>query len=318
MKLKVLFHDRCFDGLASAAVFSRFYREKVQPDAEIAYQGLAHQAGPVFPPGTFDGDENVVVDFRYSDDPRLTWWFDHHQSAFPTPGDRSHFEADRSGQKFFDPKAKSCTKFLCDTVAARFGFDAAPQAELVHWAEIIDGALFPDARTAVELTEPALQLMVGIEGSQDLEERRRIIGDMQRLPLSDVIRQPYAQALIQPLLAAHRSTVELLRKEARLERGVVFFDLSREGVEGFNKFIAYYLYPEARYTVGVTSSPSRAKVSVGSNPWRPTERRHDLSKICERYGGGGHAVVGAISLAPGEIAKARAVAQEIVTELQQG
>jgi hypothetical protein len=33
MKMKVLFHDSCFDGAASAAVFSRFYRERVNPGA---------------------------------------------------------------------------------------------------------------------------------------------------------------------------------------------------------------------------------------------------------------------------------------------
>src|ERR1022692_610002 len=39
--------------------------------------------------------------------------------------------------------------------------------------------------------------------------------------------------------------------------------------------------------------------------------------ICERYGGGGHARVGAISFEPGALKKARAVAAEIVAELKQ-
>ena len=29
--LKIFFHDACFDGTASAAVFSRFYREVIDP-----------------------------------------------------------------------------------------------------------------------------------------------------------------------------------------------------------------------------------------------------------------------------------------------
>ena len=44
-KLRVLYHDNCFDGLASAAVFSSFYRGKVVPGAEIEYEGLTHKAG---------------------------------------------------------------------------------------------------------------------------------------------------------------------------------------------------------------------------------------------------------------------------------
>jgi nanoRNase/pAp phosphatase (c-di-AMP/oligoRNAs hydrolase) len=49
---------------------------------------------------------------------------------------------------------------------------------------------------------------------------------------------------------------------------------------------------------------------VGAPP-----RRHNIATICERYGGGGHAVVGAISFAPDEVEKARAVMIEIVQEL---
>ena len=34
MRMHVLFHDNCFDGAASAAVFSRFYRERIHTDAK--------------------------------------------------------------------------------------------------------------------------------------------------------------------------------------------------------------------------------------------------------------------------------------------
>jgi nanoRNase/pAp phosphatase (c-di-AMP/oligoRNAs hydrolase) len=44
-------------------------------------------------------------------------------------------------------------------------------------------------------------------------------------------------------------------------------------------------------------------------------RTHNIAKICERYGGGGHAVVGAISFKPEEVEEARAAVREIVAEL---
>ena len=49
----------------------------------------------------------------------------------------------------------------------RFGFDSSPVAELVHWTDIIDGALYPDAKTAVEMKEPAMKLTMVIESTQD-------------------------------------------------------------------------------------------------------------------------------------------------------
>jgi nanoRNase/pAp phosphatase (c-di-AMP/oligoRNAs hydrolase) len=58
------------------------------------------------------------------------------------------------------------------------------------------------------------------------------------------------------------------------------------------------------------------KVSVGSNPWAPSPPVVNLAKICERYGGGGHARVGAISFDVTQNAEARKAAQDIVEELR--
>src|SRR5687768_15063707 len=99
MKLRVLFHDSCFDGAASAAVFTRFYREKVRKDVDVDYLGLAHKAGGEgISDSVFTGEENAIVDFRYSQSPKLTWWFDHHISAFQQAGDEEHFQKDQSGR----------------------------------------------------------------------------------------------------------------------------------------------------------------------------------------------------------------------------
>jgi hypothetical protein len=78
MNLRLLYHGHCFDGVASAATFTRFYKEKVHPQADVEYAGLLHRPGNLFDEGMFDGDENAIVDFKYSASPLLTWWFDHH------------------------------------------------------------------------------------------------------------------------------------------------------------------------------------------------------------------------------------------------
>jgi nanoRNase/pAp phosphatase (c-di-AMP/oligoRNAs hydrolase) len=315
--MKVLFHDNCFDGAASAAVFSRFFKEKVRPDAELEYQGLHHAAGgSAIDERVFTGDENVIVDFRYSQSAKLTWWFDHHQSAFQQPGDEEHFRADQSGHKFHDPKRKSCTKYMVDIVRDRFGFDPTPMSELIYWAELIDGAQFESPRQAVELAEPALKLMTVLEANKDPTFIPRIIVDLQRMTLGEVVAQPYVLEPFKPLWDRHQKAIETVRGKISLDRGVAFFDVADEGLDSINKFIAYYLHPEARYTVWVGRGSSRSKVSIGSNPWRPELRTHDLSKIAERYGGGGHPVVAAMSFKPDELERARKAAAEILAELK--
>src|SRR6266571_3206155 len=91
MKTKVLYHDNCFDGVASAAVFSRFYYERIRPEAEIFYGGLTHRPDSIFGDVEFNGDENAIVDFKYNSSDSITWWFDHHQSAFLSSEDEEHF-----------------------------------------------------------------------------------------------------------------------------------------------------------------------------------------------------------------------------------
>ncbi len=316
MRLKVLHHDRCFDGAASAALFARFYRDVVDPAASIEYRGLMHAPGGTFDEGVLDGDVNAIVDFRYCSSPKLHWWFDHHASAFPSPEDEAHFRADRAGQKHFDPKCSSNTKLLVTVAASRFGWDFSPWTELVEKAHMIDGAFFESAAHAVALAEPALQIMAVLEGNDDGRIVGRIVRMMTERTLAEIASDPEVAVPFATIRARHEKTRTRIEEVATLDAGVVTFDLSTDGFEAFNKFIPYSLFPQARYSVAVTATRSRCKVSVGSNPWPPIPRTHDISEICRRYGGGGHAAVGAISFPTGEIEKARAAAKEIVEELK--
>jgi hypothetical protein len=135
--------------------------------------------------------------------------------------------------------------------------------------------------------------------------------------MEEMIALPEVKRHLDPLLARHERSLELFRKRAREEGGVVFFDLTGDEMEGYNKFIPYYLFPDSVYSVGVSASPQRVKVSVGSNPWTTAPLRHNLAALCERYGGGGHARVAAISLEPGDVAQAQKVARAITEELRQ-
>ena len=317
MKLRILHHDHCFDGFASAAVFARFFAEKIEPAAEIGFTGLAHKPNQkLIEEELFDGDDNAIVDFKYSPTSRLTWWFDHHQSAFLSPEDEKHYHTGIWENKYYDPAYKSCTKFIADTVERKYGFRDAGLEELIHWADIIDGAQYEDAKTAVELKEPALQLMLVIEASRNKALMEKIIRGMQRQPLAQLIADEDIQREFRPLYDRHVKMIDVIGEAATCDRGVVYFDLSHHDAEGYSKFIPYYLFPDGTYSVGVSLSPSRSKVSVGFNPWSPTPRRHNLASICERYNGGGHAVVCAISFQPDQIDLARETAREIAEELK--
>jgi hypothetical protein len=316
MSVLVCFHDRCFDGAGSAAVFTRFYLQCIDPNAEFRYHGLMHRPGQLFDEGLFNEKENVIVDFKYSSSGQLTWWFDHHQSAFLSEFDSEHFRRDRSGRKFYGPDYRSCTKFIVDTCQATFGFAAPELDELVYWADLIDGAQYPDTRTAVEMREPATQLTLVIEGTSDPQFSVRLIPKLISKSLREIMDTPEVRETFDRLYAVHLKTIDIIRSRAVLKNGVVFFDITDQDFEGFNKFIPYYLFPGAVYSVALSRSRERIKIGVGSNPWNVTPKNANLASICERYGGGGHAKVAAISLPPSDFERARKATAEIVSELR--
>src|SRR5258708_40223670 len=135
-------------------------------------------------------------------------------------------------------------------------------------------------------------------------------------PLAQVLKEPFVASVIPPLLERHRKSIEILRQRSECRQGTIYFDISDQDLEGYNKFIPYYLHPESVYSVGLSSSSFRVKVSVGSNPWTNQQNMVNLAKVCERYGGGGHARVGAISFPPDKGDLARKAAAEIVAELR--
>jgi hypothetical protein len=298
-------------------LFSRFYRERIRSDVEFEFTGLVHRAGALFDEKQFDGDENAIVDFKYSSSPNITWWFDHHESAFLTPSDAEHFEQDQSNRKFYDPAFKSCTSFIAMIAQQRFGFDPTPVADLVHWTDVIDGALYPDARTAVEMEAPAMKLTMVIESAPDHGFVPNLIPLLASKSLGEILQEPFVAPLLPPLLKRHELSIGILKERTECKDGTIFFDVTDHDLEGYNKFIPYYLHPESVYSVGLSKSSFRVKVSVGSNPWAPQEPEVNLARICERYGGGGHARVGAISFNVNQHAEAIKASQEIVAELRE-
>src|ERR1700723_2217984 len=219
MRVRVLYHDHCFDGAASAAFFSRFYRGAIHPDAEFMYTGMAHRASQIFEDDLFDGDENAIVDFKYSSNPKVTWWFDHHQSAFLTPEDQKNFEAGQADgsqrmRKFFNPNYISCTSLIADIAQVNFGFDTAPMLELIQWADIVDGARYESAKAAVEMAEPAMKLTMVIESSPDPTLVQRLIPILTEMSLQRVLDQPFVQELLGPLMDRHWAALELIKQRS--------------------------------------------------------------------------------------------------------
>jgi len=318
MDVVVAHHGYCFDGAASAALFTRFVQETVSGAyaASFSYRGLLYEPNAPSPATRLqEGALNAILDYRYTASPLVDWYFDHHVSAFQEAGSEVHFRSDTSGRKFHDGTYGSCTKYLADVARARFGWSAPELDELVRWADIIDAARFPNADMASGFDDPAMAITAVIQEQGDDELTGQLIPMLATRSLAEIARHPEITSRLGPIKTRHAAFAERMAQVGEQVRDVAWFDLSESPVDTVAKFVGYKLFPTAMYSVVLSRSPKRVKVSVGFNPWAKKERKHNIAQICERYGGGGHPVVGAISVPPHEMPRAQTIAREIIAAL---
>lgn len=308
-------HGHCFDGLASAAMFTHLRRAIDRKPVTFAYRSCGY--GPnmqTVPEKWLNGDENAIVDFRYTPHEKLTWYFDHHITSFSSEEQRAEALA-RSNRYFHDPNYGSCTKLIVDVGSDRFGTSFDRYRELTEWADRIDRAAFTSASDAIDRHDPVKQLAGVVEQHGDAPLFEKLVPELLAQPLEDVAKSEYVQELWRPIDASQRETHDRIARGLETHDDVVFVDLHEAPLKASGKFVAYALVPSCVYSIALIRMKQHFKISVGYNPWGDKPRRHDIGSICQRYGGGGHAVVGAVSVQLAKLDEARRISHEILQEL---
>ena len=169
--------------------------------------------------------------------------------------------------------------------------------------------MYPDAQTAVEMKAPAMKLTLVIESSPDysLSPAHPLLATR---PLAEILEEPLylchhcSNATSAPLRCSKSESVERSHPVFRYRTMIRGLPNSCRTIYTPNRFIAW---ASARAASGWFRGPE---------PWAPSEPTVNLAKVCERYGGGGHARVGAISFGVTEEEAARKAAREIVEDLR--
>jgi hypothetical protein len=314
--LKIYFHDACFDGTTSAALFAAFYRDAIDPAVEVHPVGMIHKDGNPFDGVPLDADDHACVDFRFCADPRMRWWFDHHPTAFQPPALREVFEREHLPTWFFDPTSPSCAGLIGRALDGGWRWKPPPHlVEAVGWADRIDAAQFKSAEDAVALALPAQRLAAWLAHGRTPVDTAQYVEWLSRGSLAEVAARPELAGALAAVEAERAQELEAVGRLGVWHGDVIVFD--RFGDLGARSpgFLGYLLYPSCLYAVSGTRSAQSIKISVGVNPWTARPRRHDIGELCARHGGGGHAVVGGVTLGPDEVARARATMAALVHEL---
>jgi hypothetical protein len=320
-------HGHCFDGMASAALFTHLLRE-LRPGAphNLRYKSCGYGPGMTqIPEEWLDGDENAILDFRYTPSPRLTWYFDHHITGFGSieerdlalsrAADPSKAAAGDGSQVFYDAAYGSCTKLIADVARDTFGISTESLANLIAWADKIDAARFASAEDAVRRDEPVLQLASVVEHHGDAPFLTALVPKLLEQTAQEIAAEPAIQELWRPLGAAQDAFIARVRRGATPMDRVVYVDLTDAPLDAAAKFVTYALYPQCMYSVTLIRGRNHVKLSVGYNPWCGAARLHDIAAICRREGGGGHPAVGAASFPLSDLERAKKRARAVVDEL---
>ncbi|HEU4732153.1 MAG TPA: hypothetical protein VFT22_29865 [Kofleriaceae bacterium] len=314
--LKIYFHDACFDGTTSAALFAAFYRDVIDREVETRPVGMTHKDGNPFDGVPLDADDHACVDFRFCADPRMRWWFDHHPTAFQPPSLREVYERAHQPTWFFDPTAPSCAGLIARVLETGWDWKPPPHLiEAVRWADTIDAARFASAQDAVSLATPAQRLAAWLAHGRSPLDTAHYVEWLSRDSLAQVAARPEVAAQLAAVEAERARELEAVARLGVWHGDVIVFDRFADVGARSPGFLGYLLFPTCVYAVSGTRSPQSIKISAGVNPWTPAPRRHDIGALCARHGGGGHAVVGGITLGPDEEDRARRTMAAVVHEL---
>jgi hypothetical protein len=305
------FHSPCFDGIVSAVVVSDFLESS---------QGWSFER---FSPVDYDYRLDwltaelhrpcAVVDFLYH--PQATFWADHHSTTFVTPEAKKDFEQRTDCRwLYFNDRLGSCALLLWDRLADSFGYRNPKYAEMVLWADKIDSARYTSVEEAILGQAPALRIRASMSLKKDATYFERLVKALRAATLDEVALQPDVNRDAEEVQARVRAGLQRFGPVARLDdNGIVVFDVDSEDAL-ISRYAPYYFFPQARYSVGIVRSEGRAKITAMRNPWREFPSL-PLGKIFEKFGGGGHQRVGSLLLDGDRISTARAVLDQIVTEI---
>ena len=286
----IYFH-RDFDGAGSAAILGDFLAQRRgYPAARLRFRSLGFEVKERWTRLRLRGP-CAVLDFLYH--PQADWWVDHHVTSFLSSEWREAFVPGPT--RVWDLRFPSCCSLMADVLRrAPHRYRNRAFDDLVHWGDIIDAAQFASVEQVLRCEEPALQINLALQLHENPRFLSRLARELMQRSLAEIAALPFVRRAFRYAFERQEHSIAEFRRRSRCARGVVQFDLRRARYP-YQRFVPYFLYPEARFVVGRFARNGHQEVSVGSNPWRPFQGPN-IGALCARYGGGGREQVGGITL----------------------
>ena len=301
-----------FDGLVCGALITKF--EKI--DAYLFVEPKFMQDGLV---EVRNGD--VIANLPYH--PNCTLWFDHHITNTMPEFDRPIMPG-KGGFRLAPSAARVVYEYYMEAGNRRkaTGKSDGKEGELFLASKRIE-FLLQDADkidagqlTREDVLNPQGYVLVSMttDGryAEDEPYWLRIIDLLRNKSLEKTMDDAEVKRRCQKVLAFQEKLRAILLANTILKRNVIYVDLRQiHDLPDGNRFLLFTLFPQGNIAVKVsydTQRPDTTAISVGYNIFNKTATVN-VGELLQRYGGGGHKVVGSCRV-PND--KAEQAIQEIV------
>jgi oligoribonuclease NrnB/cAMP/cGMP phosphodiesterase (DHH superfamily) len=301
-----------FDGLVCGALITKF--EKI--DAYLFVEPKFMQDGLV---EVRNGD--VIANLPYH--PNCTLWFDHHITNTMPEFDRPIMPG-KGGFRLSPSAARVVYEYYMEAGNRHkaTGKSDGEEGELFLASERIK-FLLQDADkidagqlTREDVLNPQGYVLVSMttDGryAEDEPYWLRIIDLLRDKSLEETMDDAEVKRRCQKVLAFQEKLRAILLANTTLKRNVIYVDLRQvHDLPDGNRFLLFTLFPQGNIAVKVSYDTQRADttaISVGYNIFNKTATVN-VGELLQRYGGGGHKVVGSCRV-PND--KAEQAIQEIV------
>jgi hypothetical protein len=242
---------------------------------------------------------DIIANLPYH--PNCTLWFDHHiTNTMP------HFERPIMPGKGGFRLAPSAARVVCEYYtetstpndadgAARLAFlNSARIRYLLEEADRIDAGKL----TRDDVLNPQEYVLISMttdgRNAGDEPYWLRVIQLLREESLENMLNDSEVKRRCQQVLDDQEKLRKILRQRATLKGNVIYVDLRGIEIPDGNRFLVFTLFPEGNIQVKVaadTQRPNTTSISVGYNIFNPTSKIN-VGELLQKYGGGGHKVVG--------------------------
>ncbi len=303
-----------FDGLVCGALITKF--ENI--DSYLFVEPKFMQDGLV---EVQSGD--IIANLPYH--PSCTLWFDHHITNTMPEFDRPIMPG-KGGFRLAPSAARVVCEYYTETSksndpegAMRLAFlNTQRMKYLLEEADKIDAGKL--SREDVLNPQGYVLISMTTDGRNAGDEPYwlRVIELLRDENLGNMLNDAEVKRRCQQILDEQEQLRKLLLEHSTLKSNVIYVDLRGvDKVPDGNRFLIFTLFAAGNIQVKVTDDSQRANttaISVGYNIFNPTSKVN-VGELLQRYGGGGHKVVGSCRVPNDKAEQAIKEIVEAVTEM---